>query len=81
MINNATVTVADIVTINGVVHVIDAVLVPLTLGVEEIPSLNSLEVFPNPAINKFSVALDLAQSEIVLIDVLDITGKVVLQKI
>ncbi len=77
MINGATVTVADIVTINGVVHVIDAVLVPTTLSVDEIPSLNSLEIFPNPAIDKFSIALDMAQSENVTIDVLDITGKVV----
>ena len=28
MVNNATVTVADITTDNGVVHVIDAVLAP-----------------------------------------------------
>ena len=80
MINDATVTVADIVTINGVVHVIDVVLVPLTLGVEEIPSLNSLDVFPNPAIDKFSVALDMAQSVNVLIDIVDITGKVVISE-
>lgn len=77
MINGATVTVADIVTINGVVHVIDAVLVPTTLNVDEIPSLNSLEVFPNPAIDKFSLALDMAATENVSIDILDITGKVV----
>lgn len=80
MINNATVTVADIVTINGVVHVIDAVLVPITLGVEDITALNSLEVYPNPAIDKFSLSLDMAESENVSIDVLDITGKVVFSK-
>ena len=77
MINDAMVTVADIVTINGVVHVIDAVLVPTTLSVEDITALNSLKVFPNPAIDKFTVALDMAESKRVVIDVMDITGKTV----
>lgn len=77
MINEAMVTVADIVTINGIVHVIDAVLVPTTLSVDDISALNSLEVYPNPAIDKFKVVLDMEQSERVTIDVLDITGKTV----
>ncbi len=80
LINGALVQIADIVTINGVVHVINAVLVPTTLSVDEISALNSLSVFPNPANDKFSVALDMAQSENVSMDVLDITGKVILSK-
>ena len=41
-IDNATVTMADIVTDNGVVHVIDAVLVPNDLSINDIITLPSL---------------------------------------
>ena len=40
-IDNAMVTVADIVADNGVVHVIDAVLLPSSTGVTDINDLNS----------------------------------------
>ena len=46
-IDNATVTVADIEATNGVVHVIDAVLVPATLGVTNV-SNSKVGVYPNP---------------------------------
>ena len=78
MINNALVTTADIVTINGIVHVIDAVLVPSVLGVEDIAALISLNVYPNPAIDQFNIALDMAESKRVVIDIMDITGKKVI---
>ena len=40
-IDNAMVTVADIVADNGVVHVIDAVLLPSSTGITDINELNS----------------------------------------
>ena len=40
-IDNAMVTVADIVADNGVVHVLDAVLLPSSTGVTDINELNS----------------------------------------
>ncbi len=46
-IDNATVIVADIEATNGVVHVIDAVLVPLTLGLDNINN-STIGVYPNP---------------------------------
>ena len=47
MINTSTVTSADVTADNGVVHVIDAVLVPSLAGIEE--SLGEiLMVYPNP---------------------------------
>lgn len=46
-IDNATVIVADIEATNGVVHVIDAVLVPLTLGLDNINN-STMGVYPNP---------------------------------
>lgn len=39
---------------NGVVHVIDAVLVPTTLGVEEANEIK-LNVYPNPTLNTLKI--------------------------
>lgn len=47
MINNANVTLADVLAYNGVVHVIDAVLLPIDTRVDQ--SLNDdLTLYPNP---------------------------------
>ena len=52
-INGAQVTVADIVTANGVVHVINMVLLPpSTVSVEE-NSIETLNIYPNPVSNGF----------------------------
>jgi uncharacterized surface protein with fasciclin (FAS1) repeats len=48
MVNNATVTAADLLSDNGVVHVIDAVLVPSLANITELSAAN-LEVSPNPS--------------------------------
>lgn len=48
MVNNATVTTADLLSDNGVVHVIDAVLVPSLANITELSAAN-LEVSPNPS--------------------------------
>ncbi len=49
-INNAQVTVADVVTDNGVIHVIDAVLLPqITNSVSNTETIGSVNVYPNPA--------------------------------
>ncbi|MDP5009827.1 MAG: fasciclin domain-containing protein [Crocinitomicaceae bacterium] len=48
MVNNATVTAADLPSDNGVVHVIDAVLVPSLANISELSAAN-LEVSPNPS--------------------------------
>lgn len=50
MINDAMVTMADLFSDNGVVHVIDGVLLPPNLGVNETTTEN-ISVYPNPAIN------------------------------
>ena len=42
-IDNAQVTVADIVADNGVVHVIDAVLLPSTTGINDIDNVSNYE--------------------------------------
>lgn len=48
MVNNANVTSADVTADNGVVHVIDAVLIPGTASTDEIIS-ETIELFPNPS--------------------------------
>ena len=53
-INNAQVTVADLEADNGVVHVINAVLLP-TVGVAEMASFE-LNIFPNPATDVFNIS-------------------------
>lgn len=47
-VNNANVTLADVLSYNGVVHVIDAVLLPSLADVQELGEAD-LSVFPNPA--------------------------------
>ena len=47
MINDATVTLADVTADNGVVHVIDGVLLPIPLSVNEMRAIN-VSAYPNP---------------------------------
>ena len=55
MINNATVTLADIDSDNGIVHVIDAVLLPPTTNVNEIESV-TIDVYPNPVTDNLYIS-------------------------
>jgi hypothetical protein len=56
LINDALVTVADIVADNGVVHVISAVLNPESgVGVNDLQS-NKLAIYPNPARSNFTIS-------------------------
>lgn len=66
-INDAEITVADIETDNGVVHVIDAVLLPAS-GVGENTVSSTLQVYPNPAnttLNVYFEGKDRAMYEVV----------------
>jgi uncharacterized surface protein with fasciclin (FAS1) repeats len=48
MVNNANVTLADVLADNGVVHVVDAVLIPSLSNISEL-SVANVEVYPNPS--------------------------------
>tara|TARA_B100000524_G_scaffold109228_1_gene52911 strand:+ start:2250 stop:3821 length:1572 start_codon:yes stop_codon:yes gene_type:complete len=50
MINDATVTTADVLADNGVVHIIDGVLLPPSAGIDEATDL-VVNIYPNPAVN------------------------------
>jgi uncharacterized surface protein with fasciclin (FAS1) repeats len=64
-INNAKVTVADIMADNGVVHVIDAVLLPTSpSGISNVFAQEvKFSVFPNPATEYIDIAVEAAVTE------------------
>jgi uncharacterized surface protein with fasciclin (FAS1) repeats len=72
-INDAQVIVADIEAENGVVHVIDAVLLPGSVGIANVEATN-FEIYPNPANEVINVRSEVAMNEI---RVLDINGRTV----
>ena len=77
MINNSTVLLPDVSSANGVVHVIDEVLIPTSVGIEQIDEA-SFEVFPNPSTDYIMVrAQEYNLNEIALIS---IDGKIVFQE-
>ncbi len=76
-VNDAEVIVADLVGINGVVHVIDVVLVPTSLNVDEVSAIESFSVYPNPANDIISVDMQMASSERITIDFVNMLGQVV----
>jgi uncharacterized surface protein with fasciclin (FAS1) repeats len=74
-INDAQVIVADLLADNGVVHVIDAVLLP-PVSVNEISSSN-VNVFPNPVNEQVNIQLE-NTSGMVRYDIFNMVGEMVL---
>ncbi len=75
-IDNAQVTVADIRTLNGVVHVINAVLLPDLTSVKDLNE-TVLSVFPNPATNQLNLEFPEEMiNQRVSIDLVNSNGKV-----
>jgi len=81
-INDALVTVADIITDNGVVHVINAVLIPGTnTSTNNIINTNlSFKASPNPFSDNFSIEFEEVLTEQVNARLFDLTGKEILTK-
>jgi uncharacterized surface protein with fasciclin (FAS1) repeats len=73
----ALVLVADIIASNGVVHVVDAVLTPSVLSVDNLKAVESLGVYPNPTNNQFTVDITTNATERITIDIVNIVGQVV----
>jgi len=76
-VNNAEVIMEDIQTDNGVVHVIDAVLLPSTItGVETIAAVDaSLKIMPNPTTDYFELTLDRSKFELETVNVYNAQGQ------
>ena len=82
-INNALVTMADIETDNGVVHVINAVLLPdLSTNVTSIPEANlDIDVFPNPASGQVTVQINEVVDGNIPVQLFDSNGRMVQQNV
>jgi hypothetical protein len=74
-INNAKVTVADLEAENGVVHVIDAVLIPTITSISNIDE-NVVDIYPNPANDFIRIKTN---GVIGKLSIRDIAGRVVSQ--
>jgi len=78
---SAEVTTADLEADNGVVHVIDAVLVPTIISVEEAGyTMADMQVYPNPAGEAVTITHDFSAVERPVIHVYDFGGKLVIQE-
>ena len=74
-INDANVTNEDITSSNGIVHVIDGVLLPNLTSIKENNNLDVL-VYPNPAVNVLNVTLN--SNELFDLTITDLNGKNIL---
>ena len=74
MINNALVTVADINTTNGVIHIIDAVLIPPDLSSVEESEFGQVKIFPNPTTETFQIQLDNIDGNVTQLDLYGMNG-------
>jgi len=72
-INDANVTTANIQADNGVIHVIDAVLLPL-VGIDETTNLVTISTYPNPTTETIKVS-NLENAAFEIIDMLGSTVK------
>lgn len=76
-INNALVIAADIVGSNGVVHVIDAVLIPEGVNTNDNNLSNSVVLYPNPAAELAFAEMTLENASDLTIRMMDLSGKIV----
>ena len=74
-INNAKVTVADIIADNGVVHVIDAVLLPPPSSSNDIENALELNISPNPAVDKLKIDIVNSDAFAEILEIVNIQGK------
>ncbi len=74
-INDAQVIVADLLADNGVVHVIDAILLPKTVNTEDQFRSERIRIWPNPAMDHFQLELPTELSGEVRVMLFGMDGK------
>ena len=79
-INESQVTLADVDAQNGVVHVINAVLLPEGVSINEVTSIENLSVYPNPASEFVTVSYTATANEAVSYRMTDLSGKSVIAR-
>lgn len=80
-INNATVVMADVSSDNGVVHVIDAVLLPEITKVTSLQESNlDIQVFPNPTSEQVNIEINEVVNGNIPAQLFDSYGRMVQQK-
>lgn len=81
MINAATVTAADLMADNGVVHVLNGVMLPPSFSINTVNSLKDLgiTVFPNPTADYVQISFAEAPSQNTVLTMFNLNGKVVKQ--
>lgn len=79
-INESQVTLADVEAQNGVVHVINAVLLPEDVGINEVTSIENLSVYPNPAAEFVTLSYSATSNEAVSYRMTDLSGKSVIAR-
>jgi hypothetical protein len=77
-INDAQVTLPDNSAQNGVVHAINGVLLPEGVSINEITSIENLNVYPNPATDVVSISYSTVGNENVSYRMTDLSGKSVI---
>jgi len=77
-INQAQVLIADLDGGNGVVHAINGVLLPASVSINEITSIENLNVYPNPATDVVSISYSTVGNENVSYRMTDLSGKSVI---
>ncbi len=75
MVNESNVTGFDITAGNGVVHIIDEVLIPEPTSVNDNNNLSGVSVYPNPAEELAFVEFNLNNQEQASIRITDLNGK------
>jgi flagellin-like hook-associated protein FlgL len=80
-VNEVLVSVVDLFADNGVVHVIDAVILPPSFseGLEELSSVHSIKAWPNPAVDQLNVEFLLEDYMEAQLTVYDISGRLIEQ--